>query len=135
MSIDIKPVILCGGFCTRLWPLTREPFPKKFVPLISGKSLLGLTIERVKKLGFPGCITNEDHRFFDQESLKDASNSLDASILLEPVGRNTAAAMASAALMPGVADSDLEMIEVQSGSYLGEDDIVRFEDVYGRNNP
>jgi mannose-1-phosphate guanylyltransferase/mannose-6-phosphate isomerase len=107
MSIKIKPVILCGGSGTRLWPLSRESFPKQFVPLIDGQSLLGLTINRVKSLGSTVCITNEDHRFFVQELLKDASNGLDASILLEPAGRNTAAAMASAALMPGVADSDL----------------------------
>jgi mannose-1-phosphate guanylyltransferase/mannose-6-phosphate isomerase len=107
MSIKIKPVILCGGSGTRLWPLSRESFPKQFIPLIDGQSLLGLTINRVKSLGSAICVTNEEHRFLVQELLKDASNSLDASIFLEPAGRNTAAAMASAALMPGVADSDL----------------------------
>jgi mannose-1-phosphate guanylyltransferase / mannose-6-phosphate isomerase len=105
--MKIKPVILCGGSGTRLWPLSRESFPKQFVPLIDGQSLLGLTINRVKSLDSAICVTNEDHRFFVQELLKDASNSLDASILLEPAGRNTAAAMASAALMPGVTNSDL----------------------------
>ncbi len=107
MSVNIKPVILCGGSGTRLWPLSRESFPKQFVPLIDGQSLLGLTIDRVKSIGSPICVTNEEHRFFVQELLKEASDHLDASILLEPAGRNTAAAMASAALMPGVADSDL----------------------------
>ncbi len=107
MSINIKPVILCGGSGTRLWPLSRESFPKQFVPLINGQSLLGLTIHRIKSLGAPICVTNEEHRFFVQEALKDASFNTQASILLEPAGRNTAAAMASAALMPGVADSDL----------------------------
>lgn len=107
MSINIKPVILCGGSGTRLWPLSRESFPKQFVPLIEGQSLLGLTIHRVKSLGAPICVSNEEHRFFVQEALKEASFNTQASILLEPAGRNTAAAMASAALMPGVADSDL----------------------------
>jgi mannose-1-phosphate guanylyltransferase / mannose-6-phosphate isomerase len=107
MSIKIKPIILCGGSGTRLWPLSRESYPKQFVPLIDGQSLLGLTINRVKSLGSVFCVTNEEHRFFVQELLKDASKSLDAFILLEPAGRNTAAAMASAALMHGVADSDL----------------------------
>jgi mannose-1-phosphate guanylyltransferase/mannose-6-phosphate isomerase len=107
MSSNIRPVILCGGSGTRLWPLSRESFPKQFVPLIDGQSLMALTIARTKSLGPPVCITNEEHRFFVQELLIDASNSLDTSILLEPTGRNTAAAMASAALMPGVADSDL----------------------------
>lgn len=110
MSINIKPVILCGGSGTRLWPLSRESFPKQFVPLVGGQSLLGLTIERVKKLGLPVCITNEDHRFFVQDLLASSlssSISTSVNVLLEPIGRNTAAAMASAALMPGVADSDL----------------------------
>ena len=107
MSINIKPVILCGGSGTRLWPLSRESFPKQFVPLISGKSLLGLTIDRVGSLGSAICITNEEHRFFVQDLLKGSSESLDASILLEPSGRNTAAAMSCATFMPVVADSDL----------------------------
>lgn len=107
MSMNIKPVVLCGGSGTRLWPLSRESFPKQFVPLIDGQSLLGLTINRVKSLGPPVCIANEEHRFFVQELLKESSENLDASILLEPAGRNTAAAMICTALMPGVADSDL----------------------------
>jgi mannose-1-phosphate guanylyltransferase / mannose-6-phosphate isomerase len=107
MSANIKPVILCGGSGTRLWPLSRESFPKQFVPLIDGQSLLALTIDRVKSLGSPICVTNEEHRFFVQEALNQTSFNTKASILLEPAGRNTAAAMASAAFMPGVADLDL----------------------------
>ncbi len=107
MSINIKSFILCGGSGTRLWPLSRESFPKQFVPLIDGQSLLDLTIDRVKGLGFPVCITNEEHRFFVQDSLKNRSLSLDQSIVLEPTGRNTAAAMSIAALMPNVLPSDL----------------------------
>jgi len=107
MSVNIKPVILCGGSGTRLWPLSRESFPKQFVPLIDGQSLLALTINRVQSLSAPICVTNEEHRFFVQELLKKIPNNSEGSILLEPAGRNTAAAMASAALMPGVVDSDL----------------------------
>jgi mannose-1-phosphate guanylyltransferase/mannose-6-phosphate isomerase len=105
----VKPVILCGGSGTRLWPLSRESFPKQFVPLIEGKSLVELTLERVKSLGTPICVTNEDHRFFVQDLLSHDSQSENnsASILLEPAGRNTAAAMASSALMPGVSPSDI----------------------------
>jgi mannose-1-phosphate guanylyltransferase / mannose-6-phosphate isomerase len=104
----IKPVILCGGSGTRLWPLSRESFPKQFVPLIEGKSLLELTLDRVKSLGRPICIANEEHRFFVQDFLNQhaPSENSSASILLEPAGRNTAVAMASAALMPGVSPSD-----------------------------
>ncbi len=103
----ITPVILCGGSGTRLWPLSRESFPKQFVPLINGQSLLDLTINRVKEFGAPVCITNEEHRFFVQDSLSSRCSALDVSIILEPGGRNTAAAMSLAALMPTVKPSDL----------------------------
>ena len=110
MSSKIRPVILCGGSGTRLWPLSRESFPKQFVPLINGQSLMALTVARVQSLGRPICVTNEEHRFFVQEALTSvhpnhAKHS--PSILLEPSGRNTAAAMVSAACMPDVHGSDL----------------------------
>jgi mannose-1-phosphate guanylyltransferase/mannose-6-phosphate isomerase len=108
-KLGIRPVILCGGSGTRLWPLSRESFPKQFVPLIEDKSLLDLTLNRVKSLGSPVCIANEEHRFFVRDLLNYDSQSEEnvISIFLEPAGRNTAAAMASAALMPGIAQSDL----------------------------
>ncbi|MCS3904395.1 mannose-1-phosphate guanylyltransferase/mannose-6-phosphate isomerase [Methylohalomonas lacus] len=97
MSDSILPVILCGGSGTRLWPLSRESFPKQFVPLIEGKSLLQLTLERVKPLsGSAVCITNNEHRFLVQESMEAAG--IDGRQFLEPAGRNTAAAMTVAAL-------------------------------------
>lgn len=109
MQTKIKPVILCGGSGTRLWPLSRESFPKQFVPLINGQSLLGLTIQRVSRLGDSVCVTNEEHRFYVQDLLSQYSpdSPSTGAILLEPAGRNTAAAMASAALMPDVSTSDL----------------------------
>jgi mannose-1-phosphate guanylyltransferase / mannose-6-phosphate isomerase len=110
MLSSIRPVILCGGSGTRLWPLSRESFPKQFVPLINGQSLMALTVARIQSLGKPICVTNEEHRFFVQEALTSApSNHVEKSpsILLEPSGRNTTAAMASTACMPGVKDSDL----------------------------
>lgn len=110
MSNTIKPIILCGGAGTRLWPLSREKFPKQFVPLIDGQSLLELTVERVKGFGSSVCVTNEEHRFFVQDVITQSALDIKtsaASILLEPAGRNTAAAMASAALMPGITPTDL----------------------------
>jgi mannose-1-phosphate guanylyltransferase/mannose-6-phosphate isomerase len=109
MTSKIKPIILCGGSGTRLWPLSRESFPKQFVALIDGKSLLELTLNRIKQLGSPICITGEEHRFFVQNLINSdlKSDHSSALILLEPVGRNTAAAMASAAVMPGISSSDL----------------------------
>jgi mannose-1-phosphate guanylyltransferase/mannose-6-phosphate isomerase len=93
----ITPVILCGGSGTRLWPLSRESFPKQFVPLIGGKSLLQITLARVKPLASQlVCVANNEHRFMVQEAMD--AEGVQGSQLLEPVGRNTAAAMACAAL-------------------------------------
>jgi mannose-1-phosphate guanylyltransferase/mannose-6-phosphate isomerase len=97
----IQPVILCGGSGTRLWPLSRKAFPKQFVPLIEGKSLLSLTLERVAHFNAPAsggvlCVGSEEHRFMISEAMTGAR--VLGTIILEPVARNTAAAMALAAL-------------------------------------
>lgn len=93
----ILPVILCGGSGTRLWPLSRQSFPKQFVPLIGGQSLLALTAQRVAPLGDRlMVVASEAHRFLVADALQ--SVLLPSLALLEPMGRNTAAAMALAAL-------------------------------------
>ena len=98
----ILPVVLCGGSGTRLWPLSRQAMPKQFVPLICGKSLLQLTLERVAALARVDqtaqvfLVAAEDHRFLVAEVL--LASGLQGSVILEPVARNTAAAMALAAL-------------------------------------
>jgi mannose-1-phosphate guanylyltransferase / mannose-6-phosphate isomerase len=93
----ITPVILCGGSGTRLWPLSRKSFPKQFVPLVGDKSLLQLTLERVAGLGGRVlAVAAEDHRFLVADTLRHAG--LQGTVILEPVARNTAAAMALAAL-------------------------------------
>ncbi|MFC5498416.1 mannose-1-phosphate guanylyltransferase/mannose-6-phosphate isomerase [Caenimonas terrae] len=97
----ILPVILCGGAGTRLWPLSRRAFPKQFVPLIGGKSLLQLTLERVADLANQPkrevlCVGSEEHRFLIAEAMDAAG--VKGEVLLEPAARNTAAAMALAAL-------------------------------------
>lgn len=99
MTTPIVPVVLCGGSGTRLWPLSRKSLPKQFVPVIKGKNLLQLTFERLKSLdSVAGILTvaNLEYRFLVQE----ASNAAGVSTrnILEPVGRNTAPAMAAAAL-------------------------------------
>ena len=97
MPASIFPVVLCGGSGTRLWPLSRQMFPKQFVPLIDGKSLLQLTLERVKSLSeIVMTVESDDHRFLVQDAAETAG--VTVRHLLEPVGRNTAAAMAAAAL-------------------------------------
>lgn len=94
---SVTPVILCGGSGTRLWPLSRKALPKQFVPLVGGKSLLQLTLERGQGISNePLVIASEDHRFLVQEAAR--ASGVSATVLLEPVARNTAAAMALAAL-------------------------------------
>ncbi|TPG24553.1 mannose-1-phosphate guanylyltransferase/mannose-6-phosphate isomerase [Variovorax guangxiensis] len=102
MIHSIHPVVLCGGSGTRLWPLSRKALPKQFAPLIDGKSLLQLTLERLRELN-PAicCVASEDHRFLVQEALDNAK--VTGRQVLEPMARNTAAAMAVAALL---ADAD-----------------------------
>jgi len=93
----ITPVILCGGSGTRLWPLSRKSFPKQFVPIIGNKSLMQLTLERAALINTTvTCVAAEDHRFLVTEAMDMAKVSGD--IVLEPVARNTAAAMAVAAI-------------------------------------
>jgi mannose-1-phosphate guanylyltransferase/mannose-6-phosphate isomerase len=95
--LGIQPVILCGGSGTRLWPLSRKSFPKQFVPLIDGKSLLQLTLERVSRIGTEvTCVGSEEHRFLIAEAMEAAA--VEGAVVLEPAARNTAAAMALAAL-------------------------------------
>ncbi len=122
-SQKIIPVILCGGSGTRLWPLSRESFPKQFVPLIQGKSLLELTLDRVQSLGSSICITNEEHRFYVQDAIEQFSNLKDSSsqILLEPAGRNTAPAMACAALLPNLSPDAL-LLFLPSDHYVPDVD-------------
>ena len=94
---SITSVILCGGSGTRLWPLSRKSFPKQFVPLIDGKSLLQLTLERVAALGSRSvCVASDEHRFLVSQSMQSAK--IQGTVLLEPMPRNTAAAMAIASL-------------------------------------
>ena len=96
----IVPVILCGGTGTRLWPLSRESFPKQFLPLVSDQSMLQQTALRAMGPGFapPVVVCNEAHRFLVAEQLR-ASDIPSPRILLEPVGRNSAPAIAAAALV------------------------------------
>lgn len=93
----ITPVILCGGTGTRLWPLSRKSLPKQFAPIVGDKSLYQLTLERCSKLSDEIItVASEDHRFMVLEAMEESG--VRGAVILEPMGRNTAAAMALAAL-------------------------------------
>ena len=106
----IVPVILSGGSGSRLWPVSRESFPKQLWPLISDRSLLQETALRAAGEGFaaPIVVCNQEHRFLIAEQLREAGIA-GARIVLEPVGRNSAPAMAVAALLAAETDPDAVM--------------------------
>lgn len=94
------PVILSGGSGTRLWPYSRSLYPKQFLPLVSEQTLVQETVSRLQgsiAAGNPIIVCNNDHRFMVAEQLR-ALGIKPASILLEPAARNTAPAVALAAL-------------------------------------
>ncbi len=108
MSVrTVVPVVLCGGTGTRLWPLSREGYPKQFWPLLGEQTMLQQTVLRAAGPGFapPIVVANEAHRFLVAEQLREASVD-GARILLEPEARNSAPAIAAAALVLAETDPD-----------------------------
>ena len=85
------PIIMAGGTGSRLWPLSRELYPKQFIPVKGDYTMLQSTIKRLDGLDCsnPIVICNEKHRFIVAEQLLQL-NKLTKNIILEPVGRNTA---------------------------------------------
>src|SRR5262245_9277853 len=95
------PVIMSGGSGTRLWPLSREAHPKPFIRLPDGQILLQKTLHRAAALDGVSTvltITNRDHYFLTRDDYEGTGLSVEREYLLEPVGRNTAPAIAAAAL-------------------------------------
>ncbi len=101
------PVILSGGSGTRLWPLSRPLYPKQFLALHSELTLFQETLKRLEKIGLadPIIVSNDDHRFIVAENMRSLGIA-PARIILEPVGRNTAPAIAIAALAALELESD-----------------------------
>mgnify|MGYP000679859239 FL=1 len=99
--MQIQPVVLSGGSGTRLWPLSREKYPKQLLPLIGDDSLLQATVRRVEgiaglEIAEPMVVCNEEYRFVIAEQLRLMGTP--GAIVLEPFGRNTAPALTLAAL-------------------------------------
>jgi mannose-1-phosphate guanylyltransferase len=116
----IIPVIMCGGSGTRLWPLSRAQFPKQFLPLVNDTSMLQDTLARLpSEHQAPVFICNEEHRFLVAEQVKQTDNTK-STILLEPEGRNTAPAVALAAL-DALVDNDDALLLVLAADHVIKD--------------
>ena len=115
-TVAVLPVIMAGGSGTRLWPLSRAQFPKQFLAFGGVQTLFQQAVQRVAALAGPGLavapslvLGNEEHRFLLLDQLREIGQH-DATILLEPAGRNTAPAVTLAALQAVAGGSDPVMV-------------------------
>jgi mannose-1-phosphate guanylyltransferase/mannose-6-phosphate isomerase len=118
----IHPVILSGGSGTRLWPMSRTLYPKQLLSLLGRDSLLQQTVRRVAEstcFAPPLLVANEEHRFIIAEQLREIAV-MPRSLLLEPVGRNTAPAACVAALALSEAEPDPLMLLMPSDHTIGD---------------
>lgn len=132
MNPSIHPVILSGGTGSRLWPMSRALLPKQFLPLLSERTMLQDTVLRLS--GLPGCerpvvVSNAEHRFLVAEQLREIDRAPQAQIL-EPVGRNTAPAVAVAAHCLATRDPDAVMLVLPADHLIR--DVTRFHDAVCR---
>ncbi len=113
------PVILSGGVGSRLWPLSREGRPKQFLPLADQRSMLQATSRRLATLDVaaPVIVCNEEHRFLVAEQMREIGIT-PAAIILEPAGRNTAPAIALAALHIAKTQPDAQMLVLPADHYI-----------------
>jgi len=108
----LVPVLLSGGVGSRLWPVSRESYPKQFLPLTHDLSMLQETVKRLQgldNLAAPVVVCNEEHRFLVAEQFRAISQET-AAILLEPEGKNTAPAVALAAIEALKADPQATLL-------------------------
>jgi len=123
--MQLQPVILSGGSGTRLWPLSRQAYPKQFLSLLGEETLLQATATRVVgldddiELQAPLVVCNEDHRFLVAEQLREVGQT-PAAIILEPAGRNTAPALTLAALAAHKDDADPVLLVMPADHVIGD---------------
>lgn len=123
---DLLPVILSGGSGTRLWPLSREAYPKQFLALAGEQTMLQATWQRVAPIAgrAPLVVANEEHRFVAAEQLQQLGVQ-PLAILLEPVGRNTAPAIAVAALEATRDGDDAVLLVLPSDHVIADEEAFR----------
>lgn len=128
--MQLLPVILSGGSGSRLWPLSREAYPKQFLPLLGSRSLLQATVQRIDgmngaiSLVDPLIVCNETHRFLVAEQFRFMQRDATA-IMLEPTGRNTAPALALAALMALRSGEDPVLLVMPADHLINQEAVFR----------
>ncbi len=122
----LQPVLLSGGSGTRLWPLSREAYPKQFLPLAGDDTMLQATWLRVAAIAdaAPIVVAGEDHRFLVAEQLRQIGAPTPA-IVLEPLGRNTAPAIAAAALQALAGGDDPLLLVLPSDHVVRDGEAFR----------
>ena len=128
LSLKVIPVILCGGAGTRLWPLSRELYPKQLLALVNEYSLLQNTVTRCDghaEVTSPILVCNEEHRFLVAEQLREVAI-VPSSIILEPEGRNTAPAVALAAHEVLKHEDDAILVVLPSDHVIKQADVFTF---------
>ena len=137
--MNIYPVILSGGSGSRLWPLSRQALPKQLLPLVSRQTLLQDTVQRVRDLDDvalhampPLLVCGSEHRFMVAEQLRQAGVA-PLGIVLEPQGRNTAAAVAAAAQYLLARDAEALMLVLPADHQVG--DVAAFHQAIAQAAP
>ena len=122
----LLPIIMAGGSGTRLWPLSRQLYPKQFHALVGNETMLQATVSRLDGLDAqtPLVICNEEQRFLAAEQMR-VADAGDATILLEPVGRNTAPAIALAAIRASAAGHDPVLLVLAADHHIRQSEAFR----------
>lgn len=128
-STTVQPVIMAGGSGTRLWPLSRAQYPKQFLVLQGDRSLFQQAASRLAGLraddievAAPCVVGNEEHRFLVLDQLRELRNVPEATVVLEPMGRNTAPAMTLAALLAGSEGADPVLVVTPADQTVTDDE-------------
>ena len=132
--MNLQPVILCGGSGTRLWPLSREQYPKQLLALTGDQTLLQATACRVDaSFAAPGCqvlppmvVSNDSYRFITADQLHQAGHT-QAVVVLEPTGRNTAPALTLAALLVLESGDDAALLVMPADHIINDVEAFRAE--------
>lgn len=137
-SVNLQPVILCGGSGSRLWPLSREQYPKQLLALTGNETMLQATAGRVgvtlaatgRAVLPPIVVSNEDYRFITATQLHEAGH-FQAAIVLEPTGRNTAPALTLAALLALESKNDPVLVAMPADHIIEDIEVFRAAVVSG----